>query len=140
MKKEWSKTVDELMVEHQVSDNGLNSEQVERIRKEKGENVLQEGKQKSILEVFLSQFADLLVIILIIAASISFVSGNAESTIVILLVLLMNAILGTVQHIKAQKSLDSLKQLSSPNAKVIRNGIKIEIPSRKVVPGDIVIL
>ena len=140
MKKEWNKTVDELMVEHQVSDNGLNSEQVERIRKEKGENVLQEGKQKSILEVFLSQFADLLVIILIIAASISFVSGNAESTIVILLVLLMNAILGTVQHIKAQKSLDSLKQLSSPNAKVIRNGIKIEIPSREVVPGDIVIL
>ena len=140
MKKEWNKTVDELMVEHQVSDNGLNSEQVERIRKEKGENVLQEGKQKSILEVFLSQFADLLVIILIIAASISFVSGNAESTIVILLVLLMNAILGTVQHIKAQKSLDSLKQLSSPNAKVIRNGIKIEIPSREVVPGDIVML
>ena len=140
MKKEWNKTVDELMVEHQVSDNGLNSEQVERIRKEKGENVLQEGKQKSILEVFLSQFADLLVIILIIAASISFVSGNAESTIVILLVLLMNAILGTVQHVKAQKSLDSLKQLSSPNAKVIRNGIKIEIPSREVVPGDIVIL
>ena len=140
MKKEWSKTVDELMVEHQVSDNGLNSEQVERIRKEQGENVLQEGKQKSILEVFLSQFADLLVIILIIAASISFVSGNAESTIVILLVLLLNAVLGTVQHIKAQKSLDSLKQLSSPNAKVIRNGMKIEIPSREVVPGDIVIL
>ena len=140
MKKEWSKTVDELMVQHQVSDNGLNSEQVERIRKEKGENVLEEGKQKSILEVFLSQFADLLVIILIIAASISFVSGNAESTIVILLVLLLNAVLGTVQHIKAQKSLDSLKQLSSPNAKVIRNGIKMEISSKEVVPGDIVIL
>lgn len=140
MKQEWNKTVDELMVEHQVTDNGLSSEQVEQIRLEKGENVLQEGKQKSVLQVFFSQFADLLVIILLIAASISFVSGNTESTIVIVLVLIMNAVLGTVQHIKAQKSLESLKQLSSPSAKVIRDGKKIEISSREVVPGDIVIL
>lgn len=140
MKKEWNKTMDELMVEHQVTDNGLNEQQVERIRAKKGENVLQEGKKKSIVQVFFSQFADLLVIILIIAASISFLSGNTESTVVILLVLLMNAILGTVQHVKAQKSLDSLKQLSSPSAKVIREGKKREIPSREVVPGDIVIL
>lgn len=67
-------------------------------------------------------------------------SGNEESTIVILLVLIMNAVLGTVQHVKAQRSLDSLKQLSSPNAKVIRNGVKQEIPSREIVPGDIVML
>lgn len=140
MKKEWNKTIDELMVEHQVTDSGLSLEQVESIRAEKGENALLEGKRKSVMQVFFSQFADLLVIILIIAASISFVSGNTESTLVILLVLLMNAVLGTVQHVKAQKSLDSLKQLSSPSAKVIREGKKIEIPSREVVPGDIVIL
>ena len=140
MKKEWNKTIDELMVEHQVTDRGLSLEQVESIRAEKGENALLEGKRKSVMQVFFSQFADLLVIILIIAASISFVSGNTESTLVILLVLLMNAVLGTVQHVKAQKSLDSLKQLSSPSAKVIREGKKIEIPSREVVPGDIVIL
>uniref|UniRef100_UPI004056E954 cation-translocating P-type ATPase n=1 Tax=Agathobacter sp. TaxID=2021311 RepID=UPI004056E954 len=140
MGKEWNKTADELMVKHQVTDKGLNAEQVERIRREKGENVLQEGKQKSVFQVFASQFADLLVVILMVAASISFVSGNTESTVVILLVLLMNAVLGTVQHVKAQKSLDSLKQLSSPSAKVIREGIKTEIPSREVVPGDIVIL
>lgn len=98
------------------------------------------GKKKSTLEVFLGQFCDLLVVILIIAAIISMFSGNVESTIVILLVLIMNAVLGTVQHIKAQRSLESLKQLSAPNAKVIRNGVKQEIPSKEIVPGDIVML
>ena len=109
-------------------------------RRQTGENILQEGKKKSTLEVFLGQFCDLLVVILIIAAIISMFSGNAESTIVILLVLIMNAVLGTVQHIKAQRSLESLKQLSAPNAKVIRNGVKQEIPSKEIVPGDIVML
>ena len=139
-KEYWNYSEEDLRKEFGVEKNGLSPKQVEEIRAEKGENVLQEGKKKSVLEVFLSQFCDLLVVILIIAASISMFSGNIESTIVILLVLIMNAILGTVQHVKAEKSLDSLKQLSSPNAKVIRDGIKQEIPSREVVPGDIVIL
>ena len=139
-KEYWNYSEEELRKEFGVEKNGLSQKQVEEIRAEKGENVLQEGKKKSVLEVFLSQFCDLLVVILIVAAVISMFSGNIESTIVILLVLIMNAILGTVQHIKAEKSLDSLKQLSSPNAKVIRNGVKQEIPSREVVPGDIVIL
>ena len=138
-KEYWNYSEEDLRKEFGVEKNGLSPKQVEEIRAEKGENVLQEGKKKSVLEVFLSQFCDLLVVILIIAASISMFSGNIESTIVILLVLIMNAILGTVQHVKAEKSLDSLKQLSSPNAKVIRDGIKQEIPSREVVPGDIVI-
>ena len=79
-------------------------------------------------------------IILIAAAIISMFSGNLESTIVIFAVITMNAILGTVQHVKAEKSLESLKSLSSPGAKVIRNGQKIETDSKKIVPGDIIIL
>ena len=118
----------------------MTQDEVLRIRQEKGENVLEEGKKKSILLVFLSQFADLLVIILVVAAIISFFSGNAESVPVILLVLLINAILGTVQYVKAQRSLESLKQLSSPNAKVIRDGVKQEIAARDIVPGDLVLL
>lgn len=86
----------------------------------------------------MSQFADLLIVILLIAALISMFSGNAESTIVIAVVLVMNAVLGTVQHQKAEKSLDSLKNLSAPCAKVIREGKKKEIPSRELVPGDLV--
>lgn len=136
----WNISTEELMMQHQVTKEGLTSQQVDKIRQEKGENILQEGKKKSILQVFISQFADLLVVILIVAAVISMFSGNVESTIVILLVLVMNAVLGTVQHVKAQRSLESLKQLSSPCAKVIRDGVKQEVPSREIVPGDIVML
>ncbi len=136
----WNISTEELMMQHQVTKEGLTSQQVDRIRQEKGENILQEGKKKSIFQVFISQFADLLVVILIVAAVISMFSGNVESTIVILLVLVMNAVLGTVQHVKAQRSLESLKQLSSPCAKVIRDGVKQEVPSREIVPGDIVML
>ena len=129
-----------IMEEFGVTTNGHTLEKAKSLLEKNGENVLKEGKRKSTLMVFLSQFADLLVIILIIAAIISMLSGNAESTLVILAVILMNAVLGTVQHKKAEKSLDSLKTLSSPNAKVIRGGTKIEIPSREVVVGDIIIL
>lgn len=139
-KEDWNYSAQELLQKFDVTEQGLNNVQVEEIRRLTGENILQEGKKKSTLEVFLGQFCDLLVVILIIAAIISMFSGNAESTIVILLVLIMNAVLGTVQHVKAQRSLESLKQLSAPNAKVIRNGVKQEIPSREIVPGDIVML
>ena len=139
-KEDWNYSAQELLQKFDVTEQGLNNARVEEIRRLTGENILQEGKKKSTLEVFLGQFCDLLVVILIIAAIISMFSGNAESTIVILLVLIMNAVLGTVQHVKAQRSLESLKQLSAPNAKVIRNGVKQEIPSKEIVPGDIVML
>lgn len=136
----WNSTQQELFEEFHVTEQGLHETQAAQIRAEKGENVLEEEKKKSIFQVFLSQFQDLLVIILIIAAVISIFSGNAESSIVIVVVLIMNAVLGTVQYVKAQRSLDSLKQLSSPNAKVIRDGSIREIPSREVVPGDLLML
>ena len=91
-----------------VTKDGLSLKNAEEILQKNGENVLQEGKRKTALQVFLSQFADLLVIILIIAAIISMFSGNIESTIVIFAVITLNAILGTVQHINEEKSLDSL--------------------------------
>ncbi|ANU46868.1 ATPase [Enterocloster clostridioformis] len=139
--KEWyQQTKEEILGQFQVTEQGLTSSQAEKILAEKGENVLEEGKRKSTLQVFLEQFCDLLVVILIIAALISMVSGNVESTVVILAVIILNAILGTVQHAKAEKSLDSLKSLSSPNAKVLRDGQKVEIPSSKVLPGDILYL
>ncbi len=138
---EWyQKTAEQTLSELGVTTDGLSREKAEELLKQHGENALAEGKKKTVLQVFLSQFADLLVIILIVAAIISMFSGNIESTIVIFAVIILNAILGTVQHVKAEKSLDSLKSLSSPSAKVIRDGQKIEIDSKKVVPGDILIL
>lgn len=140
MKDFYLLTKEEVLEQFAVTTQGHSKEKAASLLEEKGPNMLQEGKRKSMLEVFLSQFADLLVIILIVAAVISMLSGNVESTIVIFAVILMNAILGTIQHKKAEKSLDSLKSLSSPNAKVIRAGQKLEIPSKDVVPGDIVLL
>ncbi|QLL68432.1 HAD-IC family P-type ATPase [Lactobacillus johnsonii] len=105
-----------------------------------GPNALVEGKKKSVVEVFLEQFKDLMVIILIVAAVISAFTGNLESTAVIIVVLILNAILGTVQHVKAEKSLAALKSLSAPAAKVLRDGKKQEIAAKDVVPGDILLL
>ncbi len=139
--KEWyQKTKEEALKELECEKSGLTSTQVEQRLSKYGENVLKEGKKKSTLEVFLSQFADLLVIILIVAAVVSAFSGNLESTVIIIAVIILNAILGTVQHKKAEKSLDSLKSLSSPNAKVMRDGQRIQIASKDVLPGDILLL
>lgn len=140
MKNWYQQTNEEVLGTLNTTASGLSKQQSETLLAEKGENALLEGKKKSTLQVFLSQFADLLVIILIAAAVISMFSGNAESTIVIIAVIILNAILGTVQHKKAEKSLESLKSLSSPNAKVLRDGQKVEIPSKLVVPGDILLL
>ncbi len=136
----YQKSAKEALAHFDVTTDGLSSEKAKELLEQNGENKLAEGKKKSVLQVFLSQFADLLVIILIIAAIISMFSGNIESTIVIFAVIILNAILGTVQHVKAEKSLESLKSLSSPSAKVIRDGTKIEIDSKNVVEGDIIVL
>lgn len=119
---------------------GLTDAQVKESRLKNGENSITEQKQKSLLMIFLEQFADLLVVILIIASIVSMISGEVGSTIVILVVLVMNAVLGTVQNVKAQKSLNSLKAMSSPNARVIRNGAQAEIPASEVVVGDILLI
>ena len=140
MEKFFSKTSKDVLKNFNVTKEGLTDKQVAESIEKNGYNELTEKKKKSLLIVFLEQFKDLLVVILIIAGILSIITGNVESTIVIFAVIILNAILGTVQHVKAEKSLDSLKALSSPNAKVIRNGIKLEIPSREVVPGDILIL
>ena len=136
----YQQSENEVLEKFHVTKDGHTSEMAAELLEKKGENVLEGGKKKSTLQVFLSQFADLLVIILIIAAGISMFTGNQESTLVIVAVIILNAILGTVQHKKAEKSLDSLKSLSSPTAKVMRDGQKLEIPSKDVVPGDILLL
>ena len=122
------------------SGNGLKEEEALRLLKEHGANVLEEKEKKSVIRIFLEQFADTLVLILIAAAGVSMISGNVESTLVIFAVLILNAVLGTVQYVKAEKSLDSLKELSTPKAKVLRDGVKKEIDSRQIVPGDVLLL
>ena len=136
----YRQTTQQALSSQQSSANGLTEQEVAQRARQYGPNKLSEGEKKSMLRVFLEQFKDLLVLILIVAACISAASGNMESTIVIFAVLILNAVLGTVQYLKAEKSLESLKAMSSPTAKVLRGGKRMEIPSAEVVPGDIVLL
>lgn len=140
MKNYFSKSKDEVLQELQVTEKGLTTSEAQERVKKYGKNQLNEEEKISTLAVFFSQFKDFLVIILIIASIISAVSGNIESTIVILVVIIINAILGTVQHVKAEESIQSLKSLSSPKTKVLRDGEKVELSSEEIVPGDIVFI
>lgn len=140
MSQIYHKTKEDLFKELQSSPAGLSAKMAASLLEENGYNELVEGKKKSTLRIFLEQFKDFLVLILIAAATISAILGDLKGTIVIFVVITLNAILGTVQHKKAEKSLDSLKQLSAPNVKVLRNNETLVIPSREVVVGDIVLL
>ena len=140
-KKEfWQRSRLELFRDLESSESGLTADQAARRLEQYGPNELREEGRKSVARIFLEQYADFLVIILILAAAVSAVLGDVESTIVILVVITMNAILGTVQTVKATASLDSLRQMSAPTAKVLRDGHLIQIPGRDVVPGDVVAL
>lgn len=141
MKAYYRESKEEVLKELRANEQqGLTSKAAQEKLAQVGPNALVEGKKKSVVEVFLEQFKDLMVIILIVAAVISAFTGNLESTAVIIVVLILNAILGTVQHVKAEKSLEALKSLSAPAAKVLRDGKKQEIAAKDVVPGDILLL
>lgn len=139
-KQIWEMSRMELFRKLECKDEGLAGSEAESRLAKYGPNELVAGKKKSTLRIFLEQFTDFLVIILIIAAIISAFMGDVKSMIVILAVITMNAVLGTVQTVKATASLDSLKQMSAPTAKVLRDGQVMQIPGREVVPGDVVVL
>lgn len=139
-KQIWRLSRMELFRDLNSSEDGLTAAQAAERLEQYGPNELREEGRKSVLGIFLEQYADFLVIILILAAAVSAFLGDLESTIVILAVITMNAILGTVQTVKATASLDSLRQMSAPTAKVLRDGHIVQIPGREVVPGDVVVL
>ena len=136
----FDKTVPQALEQVKATANGLTAQEAARRLEEHGPNQLAEGKKKSPLVIFLEQVKDLLVFILAVAGGVFMVSGNVESTLVIFAVLIMNAVLGTVQYLKAEKSLESLKAMSAPVAKVLRDGVRQEVAGPQVVPGDIVYL
>ena len=140
MKKYYQLSSDEVRMQINGKLEPLTDEEVLNHQEQYGKNELVEGKKKSTFQIFLEQFKDFLVIILIVAAIVSGFLGDMESTAVILIVITMNAILGTVQTVKAEQSLNSLKKLSGPTAKVLRNGTVIQVPSSELTIGDEVML
>lgn len=121
-------------------DNGLSSDQVLEHKSKYGLNKFTTKKPKTKLQMFFSQLNDMMIYILLVAAVLSAVVGETSDSIIILIVILINAIVGMIQEAKAEKALDALKELSTPKALVKRDGVIVEIPSEDVVPGDIVII
>lgn len=140
MEKLYGKDRKTILREFQTTEKGLSDNEVRNRKDIFGDNALKEKKRKGILKVFLNQFKDLLVGILIVAGIISIITDNVESTLVIFIVIFLNAILGTVQYFKAEQSLEALKSLTAAKCKVIRDGLKQEILSKDIVPGDILFL
>lgn len=136
--KEYQKSIQEVLSEFDASRNGLTSFQVDDRQKQYGLNEMDQQEKESPLQIFLSQFKDLLVIVLIVAGFISMATGEIVSSIVIFIVITINAILGTVQTLKARKSLESLSKLSMPHVKVIRDGQLHQIVSNELTIGDLV--
>ena len=140
MEKLYGKDRKTILKEFKTTEKGLSDNEVKKRKESFGNNALKEKKRKGILKVFLNQFKDLLVGILIVAGIISIITDNVESTLVIFIVIFLNAILGTVQYFKAEQSLEALRSLTAAKCKVIRNGLKQEILSKDIVPGDILFL
>ena len=147
MEKNWfSKSAEDVKEQLETDfENGLTTEQVAKKQEKYGLNELKAKKKKTLFQKFLEQFKDFTIIVLIVAAIVSGIVGVSEGegitdTVIILIVVILNAIIGVVQESKAEKSLEALQKLSDHASKVIRNGKLEVIPSKQLVPGDIVVL
>jgi Ca2+-transporting ATPase len=138
----WHTKGAEVLVRELETDvsSGLTEQEAEDRIRRYGPNRLVEKKKKPLIVLFLEQLNSMLIFILIAAAAVSAVLGETTDTIVIVCVILLNAVIGVVQEAKAQKALDALKKLATPGAVVLREGRKREVPSEKVVPGDVVLI
>ena len=122
------------------AETGLTPEQVEELRTQCGFNELQSAEKKGLLARFIDQFKDFMILVLLIAAAVSFALGEKADAFIIITIVVLNAVVGIIQENKAEESLEALKKMSAPQAKVLRNGQVLFIHSREIVPGDIFIL
>lgn len=147
MEKQWfNKTVQEVKDDLQTDlENGLTAQEVQAKREKYGYNELKAKKKKTLFQKFIEQFKDFTILVLIVAAIVSGIVGISEGegitdTIIILIVVILNAVIGVVQENKAEKSLEALQKLSDYSAKVVRDQKLQIVPARQLVPGDIVVL
>ncbi len=141
MENYYNKSVEEVIRQQGANlEKGLTGREAERRLNEQGPNKLKEGKGRSLFAMFIDQFKDMLIIILLLAALISALLGGIKDTVVIAIILVLNATLGVIQEYKAEKSLTALKEMAAPTAHVLRDGQRQKIPASLIVPGDLVLL
>ncbi len=136
----YQKDITRVFKELETSLEGLSKEEAEKRLKKFGPNELVEKKKKSPFIMFLGQFRDFMIIVLIVAAVISALAGDLKDTITIAIILILNAIVGFVQEFRAEKAMEALKRLAAPSATVIRDGLSLQIKASELVPGDLVVL
>lgn len=134
------KELDQLFKKHKTTNKGLSENTAKERLTTFGQNVIKAKKRKPLILVFLEEFKDLMVIILIIAAVLAYIAGETTDASVILFIVLLNAIIGFIQEFKAEKAIEALKKLIAPQARVMRGGTEMLIEAKFVVPGDILIL
>lgn len=136
----YQQSVDDVMQQMKADPKGLTDQQVAQRQKQFGDNRLQAKRRTTLIEKFIAQFKDLMIIILIVAAIIAGVAGEHVDAAIIIAVVILNAVFGVFQEAKAENAIDSLKEMSAPMATVLRNGREATIKSEEIVPGDIVLL
>ena len=136
----YNESIESVFEKLQSSIQGLSNEQVESKLKEFGKNSLVEKKKKPAWVLFVSQFKDFMILVLMVAAVIAGIVGDTTDTIIILVIVILNAILGFIQEYRAEKAMEALKQMATPQTLVIRNHHPVNINSEEIVPGDIVLL
>ncbi len=141
MTSAWhSKKSEEVLRDLRVNQNGLSSEEAERRLKEFGYNELKEKKRVTPLQIFLGQFKDIFVIMLLIATTISFLIGETVDALTIAVIVILNSVVGFIQEYRSEKAMEAMKKLTAPKARVLRDGDEVVIPAREIVPGEIVLL
>ena len=131
---------EETLKQLNTSTDGLSNKHVHQYLSEKGHNVIVETSKRSLLTMMLDQFTDFMIIVLLVAALISGFIGEPQDTIAILVIVLLNAIIGTVQEYRAERAVEALRKMAAPNAQVIREGKQLTVVASELVPGDIVFL
>jgi len=141
MASAWhSKKTEEVLSDLRADQNGLSSEEAERRLKEFGYNELKEKKRVTPLQIFLGQFKDVFVIMLLIATAISFLIGETVDALTIAVIVILNSVVGFIQEYRSEKAMEAMKKLTAPKARVLRDGTEEVIPAREIVPGEIVVL
>ena len=134
------KEINDVIRDLNTSSQGLSSEEAKKLLSEYGPNELKEVKKKTPLGIFLDQFKDFMIMVLIAAAVIAGIMGEAADTAAIVIIVVVNSVIGFVQEYRAEKAMEALKQMAAPAAAVLRDGATVLIPTSEVVPGDIVLL
>lgn len=141
MAKPWySRETDEVLSALESGRGGLSGAEVKRRREKYGSNLLKEKKKKTPFKMFLDQFSDFMILVLIAAAIVSGMIGDLKDTIAIAVIVILNAVIGFVQEYRAERAMAALKKMASPNATILREGVPASLPAAELVPGDVVIL